>query len=365
MARRGRPRHDQAAAWRARSNLEDQWKRPDLDEKYDGDRSRAVMAFAAACLRVGVPDDVLASCLMTWEIGQHIRDQKDVARALNRTIERARDFVTDPDLAEMNENHCVISDIGGKCFVLNETIDPASRDSKVTFSNFTALRQRYSNRWKAWVGPNGEEQKRPLADWWLKHSKRRQYEQVVFAPGKEIPNAYNLWQGFAVEPDFENSSTKCNLYLQHMRDNICQGDKALCDYTIRWMANAVQNPGRPGGTALVLRGKMGIGKGEFVRHFGALFGQNYIPVTKPEHINSRFNGHMGEAVLLFADECFFPGNPQHEQILKVLVTERQWLIERKGIDPVRCNSCLHLILACNNDWSVPVDADDRRIAASK
>jgi len=29
------------------------------------------------------------------------------------------------------------------------------------------------------------------------------------------------------------------------------------------MANAVQHPGRPGGVALVLRGKMGIGKGEF------------------------------------------------------------------------------------------------------
>jgi hypothetical protein len=342
------------------SNLEDRWKNPDLDEEYDGDRSRAVVAFAVACLVAGIHDDVLASCLMTWEIGQHIRDQKDVRRALKRTIERAKDFSTDPDLGEMNENHCVISDIGGKCFVLNETTDPASGDSKVTFSTFAALRQRYSNRWKTWVGPEGDRKKRALADWWLKHPKRRQCEQVVFAPGKEMPNTYNLWQGFAVEPDFENSAAKCDLYLQHMRDNICRGDKELYDYIIRWMANAVQNPGRPGGAALVLRGKMGIGKGEFVRHFGGLFGQNYIPVTKPEHFNGRFNGHMGETIVLFADECFFPGNPQHEQILKVLVTERQWLIEKKGIDAVRANSCLHLILACNNDWSVPVDADDRR-----
>jgi hypothetical protein len=83
-------------------------------------------------------------------------------------------------------------------------------------------------------------------------------------------------------------------------------------------------------------------------------------VTKPEHVTGRFNGHMGECVLLFTDECFFAGDPRHEQILKVLVTERYWLIERKGIDAMRSPSCLHIVLACNEEWSVPVDQDDRR-----
>lgn len=344
--------------------LEDKWRRlgvqGEVDGKYGDDRSRAVMAFATACVRAGIDDDVLASCLMKWEIGAHIRDQKGgVARALKRTIERAKEFVVDPDLAEMNAKHCVISDIGGKCFVLNETIDPASGEAKVTFSPFEALKHRYSNRMKTWEGPDGEK-KKALAVWWSQHPQRRQCEQVVFAPGKEISNAYNLWQAFAVTPDCDDSAAKCALYLTHIRENICQGNEVLYNYILRWMANGVQYPGRPGGVALVLRGKMGIGKGEYVRHYGSLFGPHFIPVTKPDHITGWFNGHMGEAVVLFADECFVAGNNQHEQILKVLVTERQWLIERKGIDAARSNSCLHIILACNNDWSVPVDADDRR-----
>lgn len=327
--------------------------------EYGGDRSRAVMAFATGCAHAGIADDILASCLMTWEIGQHLRDQKNAARALKRTIERAKEFVIDSDLAEMNTNHCVISDIGGKCLVLNEMIDPVTGDAKVTFSTFDALNHRYGNRMKTLQGAEGEK-KKPIATWWSHHPQRRQCEQVVFAPGKEILNAYNLWQGFAVAPDYDDSEKKCALYLAHIRENICQGSEQLYNYIIRWMANGVQYPGLHGGVALVLRGKMGIGKGEYVRHYGSLFGPNYVPVTKPSHITGQFNGHMGEAIVLFADECFIAGDNQHEQILKVLVTERQWLIERKGIDAVRSNSCLHIILACNSDWSVPVDTDDRR-----
>jgi Family of unknown function (DUF5906) len=342
--------------------LPNKWKRLGTQgdySEYGDDRSRAVMAFTAGCAAAGIDDDLIASCLITWEIGEHIRDQNNVARSLTRTIGRAKDYVADPDLAEMNENHCVISDIGGKCLVLNETIDPATGNDRVTFSTFDALNHRYGNRMKTLQTPDGEK-KKPIATWWSHHPQRRQCEQVVFAPGKEIPNAYNLWQGFAVAPDHDDSEKKCALYLAHIRENLCRGNEQLYNYILRWMANGVQYPGRPGGVALVLRGKMGIGKGEYVRHYGGLFGPHFIAVTKPEHITGQFNGHMGEAIVLFADECFIASDNRHEQILKVLVTERQWLIEKKGIDAVRSNSCLHIILACNSEWSVPVDADDRR-----
>jgi hypothetical protein len=267
----------------------------------------------------------------------------------------------DKDLAMMNERHCVIEDIGGKCVVLNETIDPVTSEARVTFSSFEAIANRYGNKKKK-IGESteGKPLTIPLSQWWYSHPKRRQMAHVAFAPGRNVPNTYNLWPGYSVVADHVDSTKKCALYLAHIRDNICRGDEDLYQYVIRWMANAVQRPDRPGGAALVLRGKMGIGKGEFVRHLGSLFGRCFIPVTKAEHITGRFNGHMGECVLLFADECFFPGNPQHEQILKVLVTERRWLIERKGIDAVLSDSCLHIILACNNDWSVPVGQDDRR-----
>jgi hypothetical protein len=69
---------------------------------------------------------------------------------------------------------------------------------------------------------------------------------------------------------------------------------------------------------------------------------------------------MGECVVLFADEAFYAGDRAHESILKTLVTEKTWLIERKGIDATRSPSCLHVIMSSNADWVVPTDADDRR-----
>jgi hypothetical protein len=73
--------------------LDDKWKDPELADEYDGDRSRALMAFAIACKVAGISDETLENMLMTWEIGQHIRDQADAPRALARTLQRAKERV--------------------------------------------------------------------------------------------------------------------------------------------------------------------------------------------------------------------------------------------------------------------------------
>ena len=64
-----------------------------IAENYGGDRSRAVMAFTTECLRAGIAEEIVASLLMRWKIGEHIRDQSNVTRALNRTIDKAKQFV--------------------------------------------------------------------------------------------------------------------------------------------------------------------------------------------------------------------------------------------------------------------------------
>jgi hypothetical protein len=346
------------------AKLSNKWKRIGVEgiyDDYNGDRSAAVMVFTIACVGAEVDDDAIGSCLAHWEIGAHVREQKGraLAKTIARTIQRAKEFAAGPEMGELNRKHFVISNMGGKCLIANETTDRVSGEAKVTFSTFSDFKNRYSNRKKT-IKVEGNDRNIPLSKYWFEHPQRREYEQVVFAPGKEIPDAYNLWQGFAVKPDTDDSEAKCARYLTHIREIICHDDKELYDYVIKWMANGVKNPDQPGGVALVLRGKMGVGKGEFVRHYGRLFGRNFTPVSKPEHVTGRFNGHLGETILLYADEAFFAGNPQHEPILKALVTEKDHVIERKGIDAIRARSCLHVIMATNDDWAVPVSAGDRR-----
>jgi hypothetical protein len=73
-----------------------------------------------------------------------------------------------------------------------------------------------------------------------------------------------------------------------------------------------------------------------------------------------FNGHLQDCCFLFADECFFAGDRQHENILKTLITEPTLMVERKGIDAVSAKNRLKLLMATNSDWAVPASRDERR-----
>ena len=126
------------------------------------------------------------------------------------------------------------------------------------------------------------------------------------------------------------------------------------------MAYAVQNPGRPGEVAVVLRGREGTGKGIFAKEFGRLFGPHFTHITHGRHLTGHFNRHLEQCSVLFADEAFFAGDRSHESVLKGLITEETILVEPKGLDLYSARNCIHLIMASNSDWVVPAGADARR-----
>ena len=211
-------------------------------------------------------------------------------------------------LEEMNRKHAIVS-VGGKTRVLTEHFNPETQHMEYPLSLPVDLKQRYSNRL---VGGWREE----VGKWWLDHPERRQYEGIVFSPEKDIPGYFNLWKGFAVKP----RKGSCLLFLTHIRENLCNGDEALYKWVIGWMADAVQHLTARPGTALVLRGKQGTGKGVFARHFGALFGQHYRPISQPRHLTGHFNAHLQDCLLLFVDEGFWAGDKAGEGVLKALIT---------------------------------------------
>ena len=73
------------------------------------------------------------------------------------------------------------------------------------------------------VVENGKVKNTPVSRLWIAHPRRRQYEKVVFDPTDTDPHHYNLWRGFAVEPEPTKS---CDRFLAHLRDNICAGNEA-------------------------------------------------------------------------------------------------------------------------------------------
>ena len=91
----------------------------------------------------------------------------------------------------------------------------------------------------------------------------------------------------------------------------------------------MQAPVLRGEVALVFRGKEGVGKGIVGRLFCRLLGQHGMQIVDATHFVGRFNAHLRDRIVLFADEAFFAGDKQNEGVLKGLITEPYLAIEGK------------------------------------
>jgi Family of unknown function (DUF5906)/Bifunctional DNA primase/polymerase, N-terminal len=255
----------------------------------------------------------------------------------------------DDKIDELNERHFVAL-LGSKTVVGTE--EPAG----LMFQPFEEFIKRYYN-----VKVNNRTK---LGQFWLEHPNCRKYNRVVFAPPPQeiAPGDYNSWHGFAVTPDPNpNPEHRCERYLAHVRDVICSGNKEHSEYLLDLLAETVQRPGKPSEIATVLRGPQGTGKSMFIRAFGALFGdRHYIQVDKTEHVVGKFNSHMSGKVVVFADEAMWAGDKSSVGALKRMITEPTQTIERKGLDVVSEANCIHLFMATNEDWAVPVGFMERR-----
>ncbi len=72
-----------------------------------------------------------------------------------------------------------------------------------------------------------------------------------------------------------------------------------------WCAAIVQYPARRRDAAVILRSKEeGTGKSFFADVIGKLMHRHYLSVLNPEHIIGKFNSHLANKILIFADEAF-------------------------------------------------------------
>jgi len=332
---------------------------PDDPHKYPS-RSEAYFHCTCELVRRDVPDDVIYSILTdpSFGISEAILEKRRPEKYALRQIERAHEDAIDPMLRKLNEKHAVIGDMGGKCRIISEIFDHAMKRHKISRQSFEDFRNRYRHI-KVTVGfsDKGAPIEKASGAWWIDHPQRRQFETLVFAPGQEVPDAYNLWKGFSCDA---LPGDKHQRYLDHIRDNICKGREDLYQYLLGWMARCVQEPDSPGEVAIVLRGGRGTGKSMFAKVFGNLFGRHFLQVADPKHLVGSFNAHLRDTVVLFGDEAFYAGDKKHESVLKTLITEETLVIEGKGVDAEAAPNYTHLIMASNESWVVPAGNDERR-----
>ena len=97
-------------------------------------------------------------------------------------------------VARINE-HYFLAPQGGKTLIFSEGLDPLDGRRTLQTMGIAHFKAIFMNEFVNGIDGNGKFKRVSVAETWLTHPMRRQYQGVVFAPNKDVPNYYNLWQG--------------------------------------------------------------------------------------------------------------------------------------------------------------------------
>lgn len=309
-----------------------------MSDAPDSDGHKRVLAAIDAAEAPPLPDEAASAT------GEAEDAPKREPRAMGYSVER------------MNEEWAVIL-LGSKAVVMHECAD-APLEDRVRFLSVDAFKVWFRNR-RTEYKKGDDIASASWADRWLAAKDRRQYQGIDFRPGDDSERAgyFNLWRGFSVEPKPGGSYA---IFRDHLFNNVCHGNEALFEWVFGWFAHIFQHPQERIGTSLVLRGAMGSGKTKVGEVFGSLIQAHYFMVDDPRYVTGQFNAHMSSCLLLQAEEAVWAGDKSAEGRLKGLVTSKTQMIEQKGIDSIRLQNFVRLIMTSNEDWVVPAGKDERR-----
>jgi hypothetical protein len=145
---------------------------------------------------------------------------------------------------QLNQPHAVVSR-KGKTEILNEEYDAMGTYIGVSYSTPSDFVLKYRNQ----TIKRGKREI-SIADAWLEHPRRRQYERVIFEP--EVPSepgSYNKWRGFAVEPERGD----CEHYYRTSLRIFAKGTRLTM--IISWLGWLMSSNAHNPGVAIVLRGR--------------------------------------------------------------------------------------------------------------
>ena len=196
------------------------------------------------------------------------------------------------------------------------------------------------------------------------HANSRRFEARSVKFMTDDLRDFPLFQGYPWKPlpDDKFDLKKILPWLDHVADNLCNGDYDVADWLLNWIAFIVQKPGVKTTVSPMIIGEHGTGKGDFFLDvISKLFGRYALPnVTKIEDITGRFNGILENMVFIGCNEMHDDSNTKklNSDSLKSLITEYDIIYERKCVNTRKGRFYGNLIFFSNH--AIPMNVKDMK-----
>jgi Family of unknown function (DUF5906) len=209
--------------------------------------------------------------------------------------------------------------------------------------------------------------KHSLVKDWLKDQTMRTYDSIDFLPMQQTPEkVYNTFKNYAganLPQTKLKDITKTKIY-EHIQ-NLCNNNKDVVDYFIKFLARKLQQPYKLTNTCLIFRSSEGCGKDTFFNWFGnSILGRNYyLNEDKIQLIFGRFNSCIENKILVIVNETSGRDTTEMMSSIKNAITRNVNSIEIKGLSAYDNTNNIGYICLTNNKNSMRIDAEDRRFCA--
>jgi len=173
-------------------------------------------------------------------------------------------------------------------------------------------------------------------------------------------NTYNLYK----RPESihcDNIEIECKIIFDFLLNIICDSNTELYEFLLKWIAYILQN-GKTG-VAVILMGSFGTGKGTFTNILFELISNDYcFTDTCGNRVGSNFNSHEEGRLLCVLEELPTNNgdNRMKAEILKNKITDKESLIEKKGIDVYTSTNNCNYVMVSNGANPVCLEEGQRR-----
>lgn len=183
--------------------------------------------------------------------------------------------------------------------------------------------------------------------------------EYIPGAGDIVGHAFNTFKDVSV---LAMEGIDTTIFLDHVRDNLCNGNVAYYEYLMKWLAHLVQKPWERPLTGISIIGGQGTGKGIFIDIIARMLGgRRNANTTASAKDTKSFNTAVGSKLLVVFDEATFSGDHEQSDFMKKLVTEPFVRIEPKGIDAYEVANYARCFITSNNmESSTPADIGARR-----